>query len=305
MNSRKAKVIMNIIRKINNYFVSRREVRLSRSIRGDIGVIIFLFLICAFMILPILYTVLQSLKPIDEIFMYPPRFFVKKPTFGNYRDLLSLTSNFSVPFLRYVFNSLLVSFLGTVIYVLIAAMGGYALAKGHFRGRGVFSTLVEWALLFRGEVTAVPAYFIISALGMLDTYWAMILPAFASTMGVFLIRQFAIVSISNETIEAARIDGASEGRIFFSIGFPSLKPALLTATIFQFQTMWNGAGTTQYIFSEDLKLLPTVMSTISAGGIARAGAAAAVAVVLMIPPIVVFLISQSSIMETMTESGLK
>lgn len=299
------KSAMHTFTKIRNYFSDKKQVRLSRSVGGDIGIILFLVLICVFMILPILYSVIQSLKPIDEIFLYPPRFFVKKPTFGNYKELLTLTSNFSIPFSRYVFNSLLVSVLGTAVYVLIAAMAGYALAKGQFRGKALFSVLVVWALLFRGEVTAIPAYFIVSELKMLDTYWAMILPAFASSMGVFLVRQFATVAISNETIEAARIDGAGEGKIFFSIGFPSIKPALLTIMIFQFQGMWNGGGGAQYIFSEKLKLLPTVMSTIAAGGIARAGAAAAVAVVMMIPPIIVFLISQSSIMETMTESGLK
>lgn len=299
------KSVMHVFTKIRNYFLDKKRVRLSRSVGGDIGIILFLVLICAFMILPILYSVIQSLKPIDEIFLYPPRFFVKKPTLGNYKELLTLTSNFSIPFSRYVFNSLLVSVFGTAVYVLLAAMAGYALAKGQFRGKSLFSVLVVWALLFRSEVTAIPAYFIVSELKMLDTYWAMILPAFASSMGVFLVRQFATVAISNETIEAARIDGAGEGKIFFSIGFPSIKPALLTVMIFQFQGMWNGAGGTQYIFSEKLKLLPAVMSTIAAGGIARAGAAAAVAVVLMIPPIIVFLISQSSIMETMTESGLK
>ena len=296
---------MSILIKIKNHFSDKRQVRLSRSVGGDIGITLFLVIICAFMILPIFYSVIQSLKPIDEIFLYPPRFFVKKPTFDNYKELLTLTSNFSIPFSRYVFNSLLVSVVGTGIYVIIAAMAGYSLAKGNFHGKATFSLLVVWALLFRGEVTAVPAYFIVSSLGMLNTYWAMILPAFASSMGVFLIKQFASTAISNETLEAARIDGAGEGKIFFSIGMPSIRPALLTVTIFQFQTMWNGAGSTQYIFSEEFKLLPTVMSTIAAGGIARAGAAAAVAVVLMIPPIIVFLISQSSIMETMTESGLK
>lgn len=296
---------MCVFQKIRNYFSDKRQVRLSRSVGGDIGIILFLVLICAFMILPIFYSVIQSLKPIDEIFLYPPRFFVKNPTLDNYKELLTLTSNFSIPFSRYVFNSLLVSVLGTAAYVMIAAMAGYALAKGNFHGKTLFSLLIVWALLFRGEVTAIPAYFIVSSFKMLDTYWAMILPAFASSMGVFLIRQFATVSISNETIEAARIDGAGEGKIFFAIGLPSIKPALLTAMIFQFQSMWNGAGSTQYIFSEKLKLLPTVMSTIAAGGIARTGAAAAVAVVLMIPPIIVFLISQSSIMDTMTESGLK
>ena len=106
-------------------------------------------------------------------------------------------------------------------------------------------------------------------------------------------------------MEAARIDGASEYRIFLNIVVPGIKPALMTSVIFTFQSLWNSADSTQFIYSEELKGLPNVLSTIVAGGIARAGAAAAVSVVLMLPPIIVFLISQSSVMETMTHSGLK
>ena len=162
-----------------------------------------------------------------------------------------------------------------------------------------------WALLFRPEVTAIPQYVIVSKLGMVNTYWALILPALASTMGVFLIRQFVVVAIPDATLEAARIDGASEYRIFYKIVMPGIKPALMTAIIFTFQALWNSADGTQFIYSEKLKSLPNVLSTIVAGGIARAGAASAVSVILMIPPIIVFLISQSSVMETMTRSGLK
>ena len=184
-------------------------------------------------------------------------------------------------------------------------MAGYSLAKGKFRGREAIGQAVTLTLLFRAEVTAIPAYIIVAALGMIDTYWALLLPPLAGSMGVFLIKQFATSSIPDATLEAARIDGASEYKIFSSIVIPSIKPALLTVVIFTFQAMWNNAGTSQYIFSESLKDLPTVLSTISAGGIARQGAASAVAVILMIPPIVVFLATQSSVMETMTHSGMK
>ena len=292
-------------RKIKIYIRSHKTVRLSRSKAGDIGVFIFLLLICAFMILPMLYSVIQAFKPLDELFLYPPRFFVRNPTTQNFSDVFYLTESLEVPFLRYVFNSVFITVAGTAIYIILASAAGYALGKGTFKGKSALSALVVWALLVRPEVTAIPQYVIVSKLGMVNTYWALILPALASTMGVFLIRQFVVVAIPDATLEAARIDGASEYRIFFKIVMPGIKPALMTAIIFTFQSLWNSASGTQFIFSEKLKGLPNVLSTIVAGGIARAGAASAVSVILMIPPIIVFLISQSSVMETMTHSGLK
>lgn len=284
---------------------SRKKVRLSRSFAGNIGVLIFLILVCMFMALPMVYAILQAFKPLDEIFLYPPRFFVRNPTFQNFSDTFYLTESLGVPLLRYVFNSLFVTVVGTTIYICIASAAGYSLAKGSFRGKALLTSLVVWALLFRAEVTAIPRYIIVSKLGMVNTYWSLILPALSSTLGVFLIQQFVVVAIPDSTLEAARIDGASEYRIFFRIVLPGIKPALLTAIIFTFQSFWNSNDGTQFVYNESLKGLPNVLSTIVTGGIARAGAAAAVSVILMIPPIIVFLISQSSVMETMTHSGLK
>ena len=280
-----------------------RTVRLSRSRAGNIGVAIFLFLVCCFMALPMIYSVVQSLKPLDEIFAFPPKFFVKRPTLDNYYQVFSLVDNLWVPFTRYLFNSVAISVVGTLIYMIVAAMAGYSLAKGRFVGRVVFGQIVVWTMLFRGEVTAIPSYMVVSKLGMIDTYSSLVIPALAGTMGVFLIKQFVIVAVPDTTLEAARIDGANEYSIFFRIVMPSIKPALMTLLIFTFQGFWNNGGT--YIYSEELKLLPSVLSSIAAGGIARAGASAAVAVLMMIPPIVVFIFSQSSVMETMSHSGLK
>ena len=296
---------MSFWRRIKFNHRSKKQVLLSRSHAGNIGILVFLILICAFMALPMVYAIIQAFKPIDEIFLYPPRFYVKNPTFDNFVQVVVLAGNLWVPFTRYLFNSLFITIVGTVVYLIIAAMAGYSLAKGKFKGREAIGQAVTLTLLFRSEVTAIPAYIIVAGLGMIDTYWALLLPPLAGSMGVFLIKQFATSSIPDSTLEAARIDGASEYKIFSSIVIPSIKPALLTVVIFTFQSMWNSAGTSQYIFSESLKELPTVLSTISAGGIARQGAASAVAVILMIPPIVVFLVTQSSVMETMTHSGMK
>ena len=296
---------MTLWRRIKFNRRSKKQVLLSRSKFGNFGILIFLLAFCSFMALPMLYAIIQSLKPIDEIFLYPPRFYVKNPTFDNFVQVIDLAGSLWVPFTRYLFNSLFITSLGTFVYLVFAAMAGYSLAKGKFKGCGAIGQVVTLTLLFRAEVTVIPAYFIVAKLGMIDTYWALLLPPLAGSMGVFLIRQFATAAIEDSTLEAARIDGASEYKIFSSIVIPSIKPALLTTVIFTFQSMWNSAGTSQYIFSESLKELPTVLSTIAAGGIARQGAASAVAVVLMIPPIAVFLFSQSSVMDTMTHSGMK
>ena len=256
------------------------------------------------MAIPLVYAIIQSVKPLDEIFAYPPKFFVRNPTFDNFISVYQLTQNLWVPLSRYIFNSLFISVLGTGLYVVIAAMAAFPLSKHRFPGKKIISLLVVWALLFRSEVTGVSQYIIISELGMINTYLSMLLPPLASTFGVFLMMQFMETAIPESVLEAARIDGASEYRIFFSIVMPSVKPAWLTLVIFTFQSMWNATGVS-YVYDESLKTLPSVLSNISSGGLARAGASSAVAVLLMVPPIVIFLISQSSVMDTMAHSGIK
>lgn len=282
-----------------------KKVRLSRSLFGNILIFLFLAVVCVFMLFPIVYAIIQAFKPLDEIFMYPPRFFVRNPSFDNFRSVFTLIGSLWVPFSRYVFNSLFVTVVGTTAYVFIASMAAFPLAKAKFTGSVLISNLIVWTLLFRTEVTAIPTYVVVAKLGMVDTYLALILPMLASTMGVFLMKQFMIASIPDSTLEAARIDGASEYRICFSIVMTGVKPAWLTLIIFTFQTIWNSTSTQQYIFSEELKQLPTVITSIASGGIARSGAAAAGSVLLMIPPILIFIFAQSSVMETMTHSGMK
>ena len=281
-----------------------KTVVLSRSRFGTFILFLFLALFCCFMILPMFYSVVQSLKPIEEIYAFPPRFFVKNPTFSNFTQIFHLSDNLWVPFSRYLFNSVFVTIIGTTLNILIATMAAYALSKSKIRFKNAYTTLIIIAMMFQGEVTAIPQYLVISKLKLTDTYGAMILPALAGTMGLYLMKQFIVSSVPDATLEAARIDGAGEFRILFNIVMPSVKPAMMTLLIFTFQAFWNGTGA-QYIFSEELKQLPSVLSAISAGGIARTGAASAVSVLMMIPPILIFVYSQSSVMETMAHSGLK
>lgn len=292
------------LKEIKLNFKAKRKKRLSRSIGGNFLVILFLAVVGFFMAIPLFYAIIQAFKPLDEIFAYPPRFFVRNPTFNNFIIVYQLAQNLWVPFTRYLFNSLFISITGTGAYIIIASLAAYPLSKHQFPGKTLIVSIVVWALLFRPEVTGVAQYIVISRLGMIDTYLAILFPALAGTFGVFLMRQFMESSIPTSTLEAARIDGASEYKIFSSVVMPSVRPAWLTLIIFTFQGLWNTTGVS-YIYNESLKMLPAVLNHIAAGGIARAGAGSAVALLLMIPPILIFVISQNSIMETMSHTGLK
>ncbi len=277
--------------------------RLSRSRAGDVSIMFVLLLMCVFMSFPLVYLVVQAFKPLNEIFIYPPRFFVKNPTLDNFRLVGQLMQNSWVPMSRYVFNSVFIAVVGTVASVIISALAAYPLSKHRFPGKAFYSLLIVVMLLFRSEVTSIPSYVIIAKLGMVDTHWALLLPALAGTFGVFLMQSF-MGQIPDSILEAARIDGAGEYTIFWHVVMPAVKPAWLTLALFSFQAMWNTTGT-QYIYSEENKLLPVVLQQLASGGIARSGAGSAVALLLAIPPIAVFIVSQSSVIETMSHSGLK
>ena len=257
-----------------------------------------------FSVLPLFYSIVTSFKPLDELLVFPPTFFVKRPTIGNYLVLPDLLSNLQVPLSRYVFNSIFVTVVSTFLYVIVAALAAFTLAKSNIRGKKVFFLVIQFALLFNTYTLSIPQYLIFSWMGIVDTYWVMILPYIASTMGVFLMKQYMEGAIPNALLEAARVDGAGPYRIFFQIALPIVKPCWLTLTLFGFRDIWASIpdGT---IFNETLKTLPMIMSQITAGGIARSGSAMAVTVIMMIPPILVYLISQSNVIEAMNSAGIK
>jgi ABC transporter, permease protein len=280
-----------------------RSRRLSRSLWGNILVFVFIVGFGALMMLPILYSVVTAFKPVNELFLFPPRFFVQNPTIDNFLSIMSIMNDSWVPFGRYIVNSVLVAGIGTTAYIFIASLAAYPLAKHRFRGRNVYSRVIVWAILFRTEVTGVAVYIILAWLGLIDTYWSMILPTLAGSFGVFLMQQF-MSAFPDTVLEAARIDGAGEWRIFWSVVMASVKPGWITLIIFTFQNFWNTLGT-NYVYSDQMRLLPAVLSQIQGAGFARAGEAAAVALILMLPPIVIFIFSQSSVLETMAYSGIK
>ena len=280
------------------------KVVLARSRGGDAGITFVLTLMGAFMFIPMYYAVIQSLKPLDELWMFPPRFYVVSPTFKNYSDLFTLMNISWVPFSRYIFNTILTSVAGTFGHLLLASMAAYALAKIKFPGRDAMFQVVQLSLMFNSTVTAIVNFIIISELGWLDNYLSLIVPAWSSTLGLYLMKQFMDTNVHDSVLESARLDGSNEFRTFWVIAMPMVKPAWLTLIIYSFQGLWN-AGASTYIYSEQFKSFNYAIGQITAGGIKRAGAAAASQVIMMLVPIVVFVVSQSNIIETMGSSGMK
>ncbi len=277
--------------------------RAGRSLAGDIINFVFLCLFAAVMVLPMVYAISNAFKPLDELFVFPPRFFVRNPTLDNFKGISALFTETMVPFSRYVSNTLFITVGGTVGSIFIASAAGYVLEKKSFPGKNALFSLVVTALMFTATVTAIPNYLVMSRLGIVDTYWSIFLPVFGSSFNVFLMKQF-MVNVPDTILEAARVDGAGEQRIFWTIVMPSVKSAWLTLIIFSFQSLWGitGSGT---IYSEQLKTLPYALSQAVTAGISRTGESAAISCLMMIVPITVFIVTQSNVMETMMSSGIK
>ena len=280
------------------------RVVLNRSAGGDTGITIMLTALGLFMFVPMYYVVIQSLKPLDELFMFPPRFYVIKPTLENFGDLFTLMGDSWVPFSRYIFNTVFITICGTLGNLIFASMAAYSLAKLRFPGRNAIFQLIVTSLMFHSTVNAVTHFIILSSFGWIDTYLSVIIPSMATTMGLYLMKQFMESSVPDTVLESARLDGASEFRTYLTIAMPMVEPAWLTLMIECFKSLWN-SGSSIYIHSEELKTFNYAIQQIISGGIARSGAGAASTVVMMAVPITVFVLNQSQIIETMGSSGMK
>lgn len=282
---------------------SKRKKRLNRSKAGDL--FLFLFLAGAGIIsfLPMLLIVSNAFKPLNEIFEYPPKFIVQNPTLDNFRDLGVVLGTSLVPFSRYFFNTILVTVLGTVGHLIIASMCAYPLAKYKIPGGTFIMGLVTYSLMFPAAVRAIPNYIVLNSLGLINTYWSIVLPVIASSLGLYLMKQF-MEDVPTELLESAKIDGASEFKIYRSIVMPLVKPASLTLIILNFQNLWAADGST-YIYREDFKMLSYALNQIASAGPARQGTLAAVSLIMVIVPVVMFIVSQSSMLDTMAHSGMK
>ncbi|MBR5968627.1 MAG: carbohydrate ABC transporter permease, partial [Lachnospiraceae bacterium] len=250
--------------------ILRRRVA-NRSRGGDLAIYLFLLIMALIMVFPLVFAINSALKPLDELFLFPPRVFAQNPTFDNFADLFVSMSKSTVTFSRYLFNTVFITVVGTVGHVLIASMAAFVLAKYDFPGGRLFFSIVVTALMFTGYITQIPNYLVMNRLGWIDTNFALIVPAFAAPIGLFLMKQF-MEGIPTALIEAAKVDGASEWRTFATIVMPNVKPAWLTIIIFSVQSLWNNRAST-FIYSEEKKTLVYALQQIQNGGIARTGQA--------------------------------
>lgn len=276
-----------------------------RSYTGNAIVFSFIGVLALLSALPLIYTFINSIKPIDELFQFPPKFTVSRPTFDSYRELYQLASTMWVPLSRYLFNTLFVATAGTLFHALFSSMAAYPLAKHRFPGKNAVFSVIVMGLMFVPAVTFMPLFVIMSETKLLNTYAAMIFPGIGLSLGLFLMKQF-IEQLPDAILEAARIDGASEFRTFFAIVLPNAAPAIMTVILFQFTQMWNFTQT-DLIFSESLKTLRAALDQIVPKGdpILRAGPGSAASVILMLPPIALFILIQRKVVETMTFAGIK
>lgn len=277
--------------------------RVGKSWKNDIGIFILLLIMGLFMIFPIYLSIINSIKPVNEFFIMPPKLYAMEPTTDNFRDLFVVANDSWVPFSRNVFNSIFVTVAATVFEVLFASTAAFVLAKCRFPGAKALNKIIVVALLFNSQVTYIMQYIVMAKLHMINTYWALILPLIPSSMGLYLMRQ-SIGQLPDAMIEAAKVDGANLLKICWGIVMPNSKPALMTIIIFQFQAAWNATGGS-LVYDESLKTITVVVQQIAAAGIARQGAIYAAAVVLMIPPLAIFIAAQSQVMETMAHAGMK
>ena len=277
--------------------------KLNRSMAGNTLLFILMGICGVFMVLPLVMIVNNALKPLDEIYQFPPRVFVRNPTLTNFSDLFVLMNESWVPFSRYILNTVIITLGGMIGHVVVASMAAYPLAKHKFPGKALLFSMVVLSMMFSWTVTQIPQYLIISWLGINNTYAALILPAWAFGMGLYLMKQF-MEQLPDSLMESARLQGANEWQIFWLIVMPNVKPAWLTLAIFQFQQMWGNTGG-MFLRNEELKPLQYALQQITSGGVSRAGAGAAVTFIIAAIPIIFFLICQSSILETMTTSGMK
>jgi ABC-type glycerol-3-phosphate transport system permease component len=275
--------------------------------KSQIKFLLILIPVALFMVLPMVYIFNHAFKPLSELFEWPPRFFVQNPTFKNFIDLFDLTSTTGIPMSRYLFNSVLITTIVVFLSIFVSSLAGFALSKLDFRIKKTMMFANNIALMFVGSAVIIPRYLVIESLGLIDSFWVHIFPLLAVPVGLFLIKQF-IDQIPKDLIEAARIDGASNFKIYLTIILPLIKPAIATIAIVAFQGVWNNAETSAtYINDESLKTFAFYMSTLTTqtNAVAGQGLAAASALIMFVPNLVIFIILQKNVMNTMAHSGIK
>lgn len=274
-----------------------------RKIGGTVAIFLFLTALGLFMLAPLYLAIVTSVKPVEELFIFPPKLYAMNPTLNNFKDMFRVLGQMWVPFSRYVWNSVFVTVVITVSQCVVASMAAFVLAKCKFPGSSALNKIIVISLLYNSQVIYLMQYVVLSQLHLINKTPALILPSIASAMSVFLMRQ-SMSQVPDAMIEAAKVDGAGLFTTCWRVVIPNQKPALMTMSIFAFQSAWNLQGG-NLVYDEAKKTLPTVVQQAAASGLARAGVAMAAAVFMLIPPVVFFMFAQKNVIETMAHSGIK
>ncbi len=276
--------------------------------KSQIKIIVLLLPLLIFMVLPIVFILNHAFKPMEELFAFPPTFFVRNPTLENFTKLIKASRTSGVPMSRYVFNSLLVTLVTIFLSLLFTTAAAFALSKIKFKGKNAAMSINQMAIMFVATAVLIPRYLVISHTGVIDTYLAHILPLIAMPVALFLVKQF-VDQVPDSLIEAAYIDGATDWKVYVKIIIPMIKPAIATAAILVFQQVWNNMETSSYFITNDdsMKTLTFYMNTLANANntVAGQGIAAASALIMFIPNLVLFIILQKNVMNTMAHSGIK
>ena len=275
--------------------------------KSQIKFYIILIPLAIIFLLPVVYIISQAFKPLDELFYFPPKILVEKPTTKNFVDLLRAAGRTGVPMSRYLFNSIIVTVLSIVLTLFITVATAYCLSKKDFKAKKTLNSINQLALMFVGTAVGIPRYLVIVHLGLSDSFLAHIIPYLAMPVGLFLVKQF-MDQVPNELIEAAKVDGATDFHILLHIIIPQVKPALATVAILVFQQVWNATeASTTYIIDETKKSFAFYLNTLTSSttGPAGQGMSAAAGLIMFLPNVIIFILMQSQVMDTMAHSGIK
>ncbi|TAH64584.1 MAG: carbohydrate ABC transporter permease [Anaerolineaceae bacterium] len=267
---------------------------------------LFLIPLGIFMILPVVMVINKAFKPLGELFAFPPTIFVKEPTLKNFRDLFTLSGTTGVPMTRYLLNSVVISAFTVVINVIITIMAAYVFSKKKFRLKGAMFNINQMALMFVATAVSVPRYLVIVNTGLINTWLAHILPLIAMPVGLFLVKQF-VDQIPNALIEAAIMDGAKDFKIIQKVIIPLTRPALATSIVLTFQAVWNATeASNNFITNDTMRTLAFYLGSLSTNNaIAAEGMSSAAAVILFLPNLIIFVLMNAQVMNTMAHSGIK
>jgi multiple sugar transport system permease protein len=259
-----------------------------------------LFVIAAITLFPLVWMVSVSFMSAGEASTYPPPLLPGEPTLANYRELFARAG-----MARYFLNSVLLSVAVTALSLACNVAAGYAFAKLRFKGRERIFRVMLGALVIPSQVALVPLFLLLKELGLVNSYGGVIVPAMASIFGIFLVRQYAL-SIPDDLLDAARIDGASEFRIFRSVVLPALKPIVVTLCVFTLLGTWNDFMWPLIVLSDqDLYTLPVALASLSREHVADNELMMAGSVVTIVPVLAVFIALQRYYLQGLMAGSVK